>query len=173
MSYYGLDHTGLWQAVVKISDTYIELFIATIGSVYYRKVRSLIFDSYQLRKYLKDMLAVVIPVSIVGLALLYFFRDTAIDLVYSPEFKQARHLFKFQLTGDFFSIISYMLTYVIIAQARISLLVLLQGGSAIMYIALVVLLSQWHSIEAIPMAHAIRFGLFLMVLIVLNKRMLF
>lgn len=170
---FGLHYTGLWQAVVKISDTYMDIFIATVGSVYYPQVTSLIFNSNHLRKYLKDMLGIVIPFSIAGLLLLYFLREPVVMLVFSEAFDDAVHLFKFQLIGDFFCIISYLLTYIIAAQARTSLFILLQAGSAIFYIGLVVLLSQSHGIEAIPLAHAIRFGLFLVLLIILNKRMLF
>ncbi|MFW5760232.1 MAG: oligosaccharide flippase family protein, partial [Cyclobacteriaceae bacterium] len=170
---FGLHYTGLWQAVVKISDTYMDIFIATIGSVYYPQVTSLIFNSNHLRKYLKEMLSIVVPISVVGLVVLFLLRKPVIILIFSEEFGHAVHLFKFQLIGDFFCIISYLLTFIIAAQARTSLFILLQAGSALFYIGLVVLLSQWHSIEAIPLAHAIRFGLFLMVLIVLNKRILF
>lgn len=170
---FGLHYTGLWQAVVKISDTYMDIFIATVGSVYYPKVSALIFNSNHLRKYLKDMLSIVIPFSVIGLTILYFVREPVTMIIFSEEFDNAIHLFKFQLIGDFFCIISYLLTYVIAAQARTSLFILLQAGSALFYISLVVLLSQWHGIEAIPLAHAIRFGLFLVLLIILNKRMLF
>lgn len=169
---FGLHYTGIWQAVVKLSDTYIDIFIATVGSVYYPKISSLIFNSNHLRRYLREMLSIVLPFSIIGLLALYFLRDTAILVFFNEEFKDAAHLFRFQLIGDFFSIISYLLTFIIVAQARTVLFILLQAGSAIFYIGLVVLLSQSHSIEAIPLAHAIRYGLFLVVLIVLNKRIL-
>jgi len=170
---FGLHYTGIWQAVVKLSNTYMDIFIATVGSVYYPKISSLIFNSNHLRKYLREMLAIVLPFSVIGLLALYLFRDMAIMVFFNQDFKEAAHLFRFQLIGDFFSIISYLLTFIIVAQARTVLFILLQAGSALFYIGLVLLLSQWHSIEAIPLAHAIRFGIFLIVLIILNKRMLF
>lgn len=173
IQHFGLHRTGLWQSVVKISDSYMMLFINTVGIVYYPQVSALIFDSEQLRIYLKDVLRIVLAVSIVGLSLIYLFREPVIIILFDRNFMPAEELMPFQLIGDFFCFLAYLLTYIISAQARTLTFILLQAGSAIMYFALVLLFSSLYGIEGIPMAHAIRYGLLLLILIILNKRILF
>ena len=173
IQHFGLHHTGLWQSVVKISDSYMMLFINTVGIVYYPQVSALIFDPDQLRIYLKDVLRIVLVVSIVGLSLIYLFRDPVIIILFDRNFLPAEELMPFQLVGDFFCFLSYLLTYIISAQARTRTFISLQAGSAFIYIGLVFLFSSIYNIEGIPMAHAARYGLLLVILIILNKRILF
>jgi PST family polysaccharide transporter len=173
IQHYGLHLTGLWQSVVKISDSYMMLFINTVGIVYYPQVSALVFDSEQLRVYLKDVLRIVLVVSIIGLSLIYLFRKTVLILLFDQDFLPAEELMPFQLIGDFFCFLAYLLTYIISAQARTLTFILLQAGSALMYFGLVLLFSSLYGIEGIPMAHAARYGLLLLILIILNKRIIF
>ena len=170
---FGLHLTGLWQSVVKLSDVYMALFLATVGATYYPRVSSLIFNSDQLRTYLKGILAIILPVTFVGLLLIFVFRGVILRILFSSEFVEAKYLIKYQLLGDFFSIISYVLTYIISAQARMGLFIMLQAGSAVFYMILVYFLTERYAAEGFPMAHAIRFAFFFIVLLILNRRMLF
>src|SRR5690606_6889300 len=115
---FGFHLTGLWQSVVKISDSYMSLFISTVGVVFYPQVSALVFDTDQLRKYIKDVLYIVIPVTAGGLILIYIFREPVLHILFSKEFTPAHHLIRFQLVGDFFGVISYLLIYIVSAQAR-------------------------------------------------------
>lgn len=170
---FGFHLTGLWQSVVKISDSYMMLFINTVGIVYYPQVSALIFDSEQLRIYLKDVLRIVLVVSLVGLSLVYLFRETVLVILFDQDFIPAEELMPFQLIGDFFCFLAYLLTYIISAQARTLTFILLEAASALIYIGLVLLFSSFYGIEGIPMAHAARYGMLLIILIILNKRILF
>ena len=173
IQHFGFHLTGLWQSVVKISDSYMMLFINTVGIVYYPQVSALIFDTEQLRIYLKDVLRIVLVVSIVGLSLIYLFREPVLILLFDQNFLPAEELMPFQLIGDFFCLLAYLLTYIISAQARTLTFILLEAASALMYFGLVLLFSSLYGIEGIPIAHAARYGLLLLILIILNKRILF
>jgi O-antigen/teichoic acid export membrane protein len=173
ISEYGFKLAGLWQAVVKISDSYMSLFIATVGVVFYPQVSALVFDTDQLRKYLKDVLYIVVPVTLVGLILIYIFRMPILNILFTADFVPAHYLMKFHLIGDFFGIISYLLIYIVSAQARTTTFISLQFGSAVLYIALIAFFTSFYGIEALPLAHAGRFVIFFMVLTIINRRILF
>jgi O-antigen/teichoic acid export membrane protein len=170
---YGFRLSGLWQAVVKISDSYMSLFIATVGVVFYPQVSALVFDTDGLRNYIKDVLHIVVPVTAVGLFLIYVLRRPILSILFTPAFEPAHYLMKFQLIGDFFGIISYLLIYIVSAQARTVTFISLQFGSAVLYIALIAIFTSFYGIEALPMAHAARFVIFFMVLTIINRRILF
>ena len=172
IQHFGLHLTGFWQSVVKISDSYMMLFINTVGIVYYPQVSAMIFNTDQLRVYLQDVLKIVLVVSIVGLSLIYLFREPVLIILFNKDFLPAQELMPFQLIGDFFCFIAYLLTYIISAQARTRIFILLQAGSAILYMGLVFLFSTSYGIEGIPIAHAVRYGLLLLILLILNKRII-
>lgn len=170
---FGMLHTGLWQSVVKLSDGYMMLFINTVGIVYYPQVSSMIFNTDDLRQYLRDVFKIVVIISVTGLFLIYIFREPILIILYNREFVPAGDLMPLQFLGDFFCIIAYLLTYIISAQARSMTFILLQAASAIFYIFLVYALSLNFGIEGIPAAHAIRYFVLAIILIILNKRILF
>jgi O-antigen/teichoic acid export membrane protein len=170
---FGMLHTGLWQSVVKLSDGYMMLFINTVGIVYYPQVSSMVFNTDDLRQYLRDVFKIVVIISVTGLFLIYIFREPILMILYDREFIPAGDLMPLQFLGDFFCIIAYLLTYIISAQARSMTFILLQAASAIFYIILVYALSSYFGIEGIPAAHAIRYFVLAIILIILNKRILF
>jgi O-antigen/teichoic acid export membrane protein len=169
---FGMHQTGLWQSVVKLSDGYMMLFINTVGIVYYPQVSSMILNTDHLRQYLRDVLKVVVVVSAIGLFGIYFFRKPVLILLYNQDFVPAGDLMPFQFVGDFFCIIAYLLTYIISAQARTRTFIILQAASAIFYTGLIVLFSTPLGIEGIPIAHAIRYLVLAIILIILNKRII-
>ena len=173
IQYFGMHHTGLWQSIVKISDGYMMLFINTVGIVYYPQVSALILNTDKLRQYLRDVLKIVVFVSVTGLILIYVARVPILTLLYNREFVPASALMPMQFVGDFFCIISYLLTYIISAQARTRTFIILQAVSTVFYIFLVYILSMNQGIEGIPAAHAIRYFVFVIILIILNKRIIF
>lgn len=170
---FGMHSTGLWQALVKISDGYLMLFINTVGLIYYPQVSALILNTDQLRQYLRDVLKIVILVSISGLTLIYILRTPVLTLLYNAEFVTAGELMPMQFIGDFFCIISYLLTYIISAQARTRMFIILQAASAVFYIGLVFFITSGIGIAGIPIAHAIRYGTLAIILFLLNKRIIF
>ena len=172
MQSFGMHQTGLWQSVVKLSDGYMMLFINTVGIVYYPQVSSMILNTDHLRQYLRDVFKVVVVVSAIGLFGIYFLRKPVLILLYSQDFVPAGDLMPFQFVGDFFCIIAYLLTYIISAQARTRTFIILQAASAAFYTGLIVLFSSPLGIEGIPNAHAIRYLVLAIILIILNKRII-
>lgn len=170
---FGMNLTGLWQAVVKMSDGYTMVFINTVGVVYYPQVSALIFDPDELRPYLRDVLKIVTALTVGGLLLVFACRYPLLSLLYNDTFRVAADLMPLQLIGDFFCILSYLLTYIISAQARTSTFIALQGLSAVFYVLLIHFLIPWMQIMALPAAHAIRYVLYFIILVFLNRRLLF
>ncbi len=170
---FGLHQTGLWQSIVKISDGYMMLFINTVGIVYYPQVSALLLDSNRLRSYLRDVLKIVIPVTVVGLSIIFLAREPIVTLLFNSEFLPAVELMPMQIIGDFFCILAYLLTYIISAQSRTRIFISLQAGSALLYVSLIYILTQYSGIQGIPLAHAIRYSILVLILIILNKRIIF
>ena len=169
---YGLDQTGLWQAVVKISDSYSAAFIGVLGMVYYPKISELINHHEELKKYVRSVLLTCIPFILAGLMVVYYFKEEFLVIFFKPEFKQAAYLMDFQLTGDLFKLTSLILGYLIVVQARTSLFIISQGVSALVSVVLMYICSSYWGLEGLPIAHAIRYMLYLTFLVLLYRKII-
>lgn len=173
MQKFGLHQAGLWQSVVKLSDGYMMAFVNTIGIVYYPKISALLLDRDQLKKYVRNVLKFVFIASFAGLLFIYLLRVSLLTLFFNVSFTPAEIFMPYQLTGDLFNILSFLLMYIISARALTKTFIYLQGGSAILYIGLVFLLCPINGIAGIPAAYAIRYLIFMLTLLYLNKRIIF
>lgn len=170
--HFGLEATGLWQSVVKVSDMYMMLFISVVGTVYYPSVSALVFEPDQLKKYVRDALKILIPLISIGFFIMYLIKDWILGILYTHEFLGASVFFPYQLIGDFFGMISFLLAYIISAQARTIAYMAVQAFSALIYGLMIwLLLNDW-GIMSFPMAHMCRHILFFLLLLGLNRRIL-
>jgi polysaccharide transporter, PST family len=170
---YGLDQTGLWQAVVKLSDSYSAAFVAVLGMVYYPKLSELINHHEELKKYVRSVLLICIPFIFSGLLVVYYFKEEFLVIFFQSKFEQAAYLMDFQLVGDVFKLTSLILGYLIVVQARTSLFIISQGVSALVSVALMYVCSSQWGLEGLPMAHAIRYTLYFTFLVLLYKKIVF
>jgi polysaccharide transporter, PST family len=173
MSEFSTYQTGLWQSVVKFSDYYTAAFTTILGMVYYPKISQLVNEPSELKIYIRSVLKIAVPFIAVGLLIVYFGREFILVLFFDEQFKAAAFLFDFQLMGDFLRLISLLLSFLISAQARTGLFISMQGGSSLLYIALVFLCTNEWGMEGFPIAHAIRFSLYLLMVGFIYRKLLF
>lgn len=169
---FGLQTTGYWQAVVKISDNFLMFFIAIVAVVFYPHVASLVHHKEKLRNYVGDVYKVVLPANAAVLLLIYFLREWVIIILYSPDFIEGEALLKYQLTGDFFRAAALLLVYVISAKAKTFLFILLQAFSAIVYVGLIVLILDKAGIDSFPLSYMFSNIAFFGVVLFANKDLL-
>lgn len=152
---FGLQTTGYWQAVVKISDNFMMFFISIVAVIFYPQVALLIHEKNKLRKYVLDVYKIIIPATVILLLLVYMLRGYVIILLYSKEFIEGEALLKYQLPGDFFRIAALLLVYVISAKAKTLQFIILQAFSALVYVGLIFLIINQAGIASFPIAYLI------------------
>ena len=170
---YGLEKTGLWQSVAKMSTSYMLVFTGTVGVVYYPKMASLINDRIQLRAYVIKVMGFVAFVSVLALSVYYLNREFFLSLFFSSEFKQAAYLVRFQAFGDFFAIVSYLLAYLLSARVETMKYIAAQLISAAIYVGLISILIKPLDLEALTVAYMWRYIGFFLILILFNRKLLF
>ena len=170
---YGLEKTGLWQSVAKMSSSYMLVFTGTVGVVYYPKMASLIHDRIKLRSYVLKVMGFVLFVSILALGVYYLNREFFLTLFFSNEFTQAAYLVRFQAFGDLFAILSYLLAYLLSARVETMRYIGAQVISAALYVGLIAILIQPLDLEALTLAYMWRYIGFFLILIFFNRKLLF
>ena len=170
---YGVDRTGLWQSVVKMSSSYILVFTGTVGVVYYPKMASLIHEPKRLKSYVLKVMGFVAFISIICLGVYYLNRNFFLQLFFDQGFERASYLVKYQAVGDFFALISYLLAYLLSARVQTWRYILSQALSAGVYVFLVFLLIDQLNLEGLTMAYMWRNICFFLILVIFNRRLLF
>ena len=99
---HGLNTTGLWQSVAKMSSSYLLVFTGTVGVIYYPKMASLIHEPKALKVYVLKVLSFVSLVTIISLGVYYLNKELILKLFFSKEFESAA-LVRYQVIGDFSS----------------------------------------------------------------------
>lgn len=106
----GWDATGQWQAVYKISEVYLGVITMALGTYYLPRLSSLIGVDAIVSEINKTARVIIPIVSTMAIGI-YLFRDVAISLLFTEEFRSARDIFAIQLSGDVIKIASWLYAY--------------------------------------------------------------
>lgn len=122
----GMASVGLLQGVMRISDMYVGL-ATNVLAMYYLPRFSEIRRAGELRHELARGLLLLVP-CVAGVSLtLYLLRDLIIHVVLTREFLPMRDLFAWQMTGNVFKIIAWLLGALLVAKAHPMLLTVFEG----------------------------------------------
>lgn len=115
ISQVGWDMAGQWQAVWKISEVYLSVITIALSTYYLPKLSTL-SGVDKILKEINKTAFLVIPFAALSALTVYFFRDLAIYILFTDEFKPARDLFLVQLCGDVVKIASWLYAYPMLAR---------------------------------------------------------
>jgi len=110
------DAAGYWQGIWYISSMYLMVITASL-SVYYLPRLSEIKNNKELKKEIINGYKIIIPIVTILALGIYLFRELIITIAFSEKFIPMLNLFKWQLIGDVIKIISWLLSYVLLAKA--------------------------------------------------------
>lgn len=162
--------TGLWQAVAKISDGYTSVFSAALGILIFTKISAYLENTDKLKLFVKKSLAFTLVITGFGLVIIYYNRSYLLSLLFNPEFVAGNQLMGLLLIGDWLKFPSWIFGFVLQAHLKTKTLIAAQFMSAAIY-----LLSLWIFIpnlglDAMPLAHLIRFIFYIGLMAWLSRK---
>jgi len=164
----GWDEAGYWQAILRISDTYLMLVTMTL-SIYYLPKLSSIQEKSELRAELAHGYKIIMPIVIAMALGVYLFRDFIIEILFTKEFSPMAELFLYQLIGDVIKIASWLLGYIMIAKAMTRLFVISEILAVLGFVGFVVLFVNIYGLIGVTIAFMVNYFLY-MILIYLSLR---
>jgi len=168
-SQLGLASAGYWQASWKISEIYLMLVTSTL-SVYYLPRLAEIRTAPELKAEILKVYRFAMPIVITSAAMIYVLRDFIIHLLFTADFLPMRELFAWQLLGDVIKIGSWILAYILLGRAMISVFIATEIGFSLQF----VLLSEWlvnqFGLIGVPMAYVINYSIYWVVIAYLVRR---
>ncbi len=168
----GLEQAGYWEAISRIS-TYYLLFISTILTVYFfpklafstsKKATKNVFWSYYKG---------IMPLFIIALVVLYFFRFLVIRLFFTKAFLPVTDLFFWQLLGDTLKAASLILGYQFFAKKMTVAFIVTELFSLLIMYGVSYYFMGLFGIQGIVMAHAVTYFIYLVVLASYFRKSLF
>ena len=103
-----IEAAGYYEAMLRISGFYM-LFVSSLITFYFLPELSKNKDSISERTVTFNFYKTIIPVFLVGLIVLYFSRNLAIQILLNKSFLPVSDLFFWQMIGDFFRAMSLIL----------------------------------------------------------------
>ena len=168
----GLEQAGYWSAMERISANYL-LFVSTLLTVYFLPKLVLAKTNQETKKVFFSFYKTILPLFIIGLVAIYFLRFYIIDLLFTVAFLPVSKLFFWQLIGDVLKVASIILGYEFFAKKMTLAFILTELMSlGILYFSTIYFIKAFE-MEGIVMAYAFTYAIYLLVLIVFFRKILF
>ena len=168
---YGLNAAGQWQTISRISDFYLG-FITTVLSVYYLPKLSELKEISDVKKEIYSTFKLVIPVVIFLAFSIWLSRDLIIKYLLTDKFLATRELFHFQLIGDVFKIIGWMLSYILWAKAMTRKYLIIDGLSLLQYIIVCVICINYFGVIGATIGFCISYMIYFITMAIINRKYL-
>lgn len=161
VQYAGWTQAGYWQAVWRISETYLAVITIAL-STYYLPRLSAIKNNKLIVAEINATLKVVLPIVILCSTGVYVLKDFIISMLFTKEFYAARDLFKYQLLGDILKISSWLYAYTMISKGMIRVFVLSEIFFATSFVAISYYFVFHYGVYGAPMAYCVNYSLYLL-----------
>lgn len=166
----GWESAGYWEAMWRLSTAYLMLITTTL-SVYYLPRIAEIKSNIELRREILSGYKVILPAAALCTFLMYVFRNTIINVLFTPEFSPVADLFAFQMVGDLFKIAAWVLAYTLTARAFVGLYIFSEIAYSVFFIVAVFIFTSKYGLEGASIAHALAYlGYFLTMWLVLRLK---
>ncbi len=163
---------GIWEGMQKISSIYL-MVITTSLSVYYLPRLSEIEDPSLLRREIAGAFKLIIPLLLVGFAIIYFLRYIIIAVLFTPEFMPMQELFVWQMAGDLIRIASWLLAFIMVAKAMTVHYIVTEVFSALCYLVLGYAMTAVNGIVGLVQANFINYIIYFGIMAFIFRSILF
>lgn len=159
---------GIWEGMNHISSMYLSV-ITTAFSIYYLPRVSEINDPKELSHEILRCYKVVVPMLLCICLCIYMLRHFILWLLFSPQFYEMEHLFGWQLMGDMFKMSSWLLSFIMVAKAKVKLYMFSEVFSTILYIVLCAFFLKLNGIVGLPQGYLCNYILYFVMMVVIFK----
>lgn len=160
---FGWSYAGYWDAMWRISTTYLTFVTATL-SLYYLPRLSEIRDSAELRREIVGTYRIVVPAVAMISLLIYAFRETIIVMLFTRAFAPMETLFAWQLAGDVVKISSWVLSFVMLGRSMTRLFIVTEIVFALSFWAAAVTMTRQCGFSGVAIAHFFNYALYMVAM---------
>lgn len=168
---YSITDAGFWEAMNKISGMYL-MFITSSFSVYYLPRLSEITDHKLLKVEIFQTYKIITPILLVSLILIFLLKDIVINLLFTKEFYPMKSLFFWQLLGDFFKILSWLLAFVMVAKSMTKLYIVTEVFFSTTLVVFSYFFINRYGVIGATQSYCLNYFLYLVIMILIFRKKL-
>lgn len=169
---YSIESAGFWEGMNRISGLYL-LFVTTSFSVYYLPKLSELKSAVHLRIEIVKAYKIITPIIAASLLMIYLLKDLVINILFTKEFYPMKELFFWQMLGDFFKILSWILAFVMVAKSMTKIYIITEIGFSILLVLVSYYLIGINGTIGATQAYCINYFLYFVMMIFLFRKLLF
>lgn len=160
---YGVTYAGYWEAMIRLSATYLMLVTTTLG-VYYLPRLSELSKIEAIKSEIYLGYKFIFPLAVAGGVVVYLLRDWIITILFTKMFLPMRDLFLWQMIGDSLKIGSWILAYLMLSKAMTRLFITTEIIFAITSILLTYICTRFLGFEGVSIAHLLNYVMYWIVM---------
>lgn len=159
----GIDYAGYWEAMSRLSSGYLMLITTTL-SVYFLPKFSELTDIIDLKKEIIQGYILILPIAVILCLVIFYFRESIINILFSSSFIKMEVMFSWQLFGDFFKIGSWLIAYLIMSKAMVKLYIISEISFSILLVLLSKFFMENHGLVGLSMAYTLNYLLYWIII---------
>ncbi|MEL6811474.1 MAG: O-antigen translocase [Bacteroidota bacterium] len=164
------EKSGIWTAMTSLSKNYMS-FSIMLFSMYVLPKFAVIRTRADFKGEVINIYKTLLPIFGGGMLLVFLLRYFIMNLVFPGLDKEALEpLFKWQLIGDFIRLMSMVIAYQFIAKKMVKTFIFTELLSLGLFFVLSYYLVGIYGVEGVPVAHLLRYIVYLAVVYILVMR---
>ena len=168
----GAEFAGYWDAMWKLSATYL-LFVTSTLSVYYLPKLTKTHSPTEMRDEIVNGYKFMLPICFVLGSILYVMQDFVIRLLFTDEFLPMGEIFGWQLFGDTIKIASWLLGYIITAKSMVKFFMISEIFYAILFVVFMNFFVQEYGFKGAGIAHSVTYIFHFLYIFLVVRRIKF
>lgn len=167
----GWDSAGQWQAVWKISETYLSIITLSLSTYFLPRLSLLSHKEAVLTEIFKT-LKFVIPFSILLALVIYLTRDFIVSILFTKEFNLAKEIIPYQLIGDCIKITAWVFAFPMLALGKTKWYIASEIVAAISFAGLSFILTSYIGINGVIISYIATYCIYLSFILINYKRII-
>ncbi len=172
ISAISIEEAGWWEAMNRISMMYLSV-ITTSLTVYYLPKLSETKTLIDLRKEVVKTYKFVAPLLFIATVAIYFLRHFIVWLLYTTDFYPMENLFLWQMIGDFLKMMSWVLSFIMVAKAQTKLYIITETIFSFSYIGLAFFMLKANGIVGLTQGYMFNYLLYFVAMVIIYRKLIF
>lgn len=169
---FSMDAAGYWEGMNRISGLYL-MFVTTSFSVYYLPKLSELRFSADLRHEIVKTYKIITPIIVAGLLFIFILKDLVINILFTEEFYPMKELFFWQLFGDLFKILSWILAFVMVAKSMTKIYIITEIAFSVLFVLLSIVLINCFGVIGATQSYCLNYFLYFIAMIFIFRKLIF
>jgi antigen flippase len=135
----GLNASGLYQAALALSTTYVGFVMSAMGADYFPRLTAVAHDHEKINRLANEQAEATLLLAVPGILATLTFAPWVMRLMYSSRFEPAVEILRWQLLGIFGRVLSWPLGFILPAKGSASVWFWTEFGGNAVHLALIFL----------------------------------